>query len=100
MRSRYAAYALGLSDYIIQTTDPKNPGHQTNITKWKKELDTFTYHTTFMGLEIIDFEESNEKATVTFHAILKQNGNDTSFTEKSLFFKKNNRWLYSGVIPK
>lgn len=99
MRSRYAAYALGLADYIIHTTHPKNPGYQKNFEKWKKEIEAFSFHTTFTGLEISDFKEDEDNATVTFHATLHHGDSDASFTEKSRFLKENGKWLYlDGII--
>jgi SEC-C motif domain protein len=92
MRSRYSAYALQLVDYIIRTT----AGHanRPDIRRWKKEIETFSQTTDFIGLEIIDFTEKSDRASVTFRAILKQNQRDTSFSETSLFVKKNNQWYY------
>lgn len=99
MRSRYAAYALRLSEYIILTTHSKNPAHQSNTENWKKELEIFSSHTNFTGLKILDFEENEDQATVTFHASLTQGIRDTSFTEKSRFLYENGKWLYlDGII--
>ncbi|CCB90758.1 UPF0225 protein ychJ [Waddlia chondrophila 2032/99] len=99
MRSRYAAYALNLPDYIIKTTHPDNPAYQSNQKKWTKELQAFSIHTQFIGLEIFTFTEKKNEAFVTFKATLSQNGQDISFTEKSRFLKKNNQWLYaSGIV--
>jgi SEC-C motif-containing protein len=94
MRSRYAAYALGLSDYIIQTTHPVSPHFCHDLTKWAKQISEFSSHTEFRGLEILQFQESNSSATVTFFAHLFQNKKDVSFTEKSHFEKVEGKWLY------
>ncbi len=99
MRSRYTAYALNLPDYIIKTTHPDNPAYLSDHKKWSSELLTFSETTQFLGLEILDSHEDDHEASVTFKAILKQNGQDASFTEKSRFLKENSHWLYfSGVI--
>ena len=94
MRSRYAAYALCLPEYIIKTTHPENPAYQTNQEKWASEILTFCETTQFTGLEILDFIENKNEAFVTFKALLKQNEKDASFTEKSRFLKENHQWLY------
>lgn len=95
MRSRYSAYALGLSDYIIRTTHPENPQFQINTAKWRQEIDFFSKHTQFLKLEVLDFNESEPLAYVLFRAHLIQNGQDASFTEKSFFRKKEGQWLYT-----
>ena len=101
MRSRYSAYALGLIDYIIQTTHPTNPLFQKNPLEAKKELFYFCEETQFTGLDIINFTDGKDKAYVTFKAHLVQAGKNTSFTEKSLFLKVENKWLYvKGTVSK
>lgn len=99
MRSRYAAYALGLSDYIIQTTHPENPGFQKDTAKWQKEIEFFSQHTLFQKLEILDANDSEPLAYVIFRAHLMQRGQDASFTEKSFFKKQNGYWLYLSGTP-
>lgn len=94
MRSRYAAYALGLADYIIETTHPGSPQFQHDQVLWKKGISEFSSHTQFRDLEILHFVESSPFATVTFVAHLTQNKKDVSFTEKSYFEKVRGRWFY------
>lgn len=94
MRSRYAAYALNLPEYIIKTTHPQNPAYQKNQKKWASEILTFCETTQFCGLEILDFTQNENEAFVSFKAILKQNEQDASFKEKSRFVKENGQWLY------
>ncbi len=101
MRSRYAAYALGLPDYIIKTTHPKNPSYTTQVKEWARGILDFSQKTAFEGLKILEFVDRDTKATVTFAAYLKQNGHDASFTEKSHFIKVDGHWLYlSGEMSK
>jgi SEC-C motif domain protein len=50
MRSRYSAYALGLIDYIIQTTHPKT--RASNLKKWADEIRRFSQESKFIKLEI------------------------------------------------
>lgn len=94
MRSRYSAYAKGLADYIIATTHPLSSYWQPNNANWKKEIQQFSQSISFEGLEILDFKESGEKATVVFIAYLKQQGHDATFTERSQFEKIKGSWLY------
>ncbi len=97
MRSRFSAYALKLTDYIIQTTSPQKLKESKDLKKWKAEILFFCENTIFENLEILEFIPPNEqekKAFVTFKAHLKQNDIDVSFTEKSRFEKIDGKWFY------
>ncbi|MBX9923149.1 MAG: hypothetical protein K2Y01_03470 [Rhabdochlamydiaceae bacterium] len=94
MRSRYSAYALGLADYIIETTHPDHPHVSAKVWEWREDILQFTRETEFLDLEILSSEERQEKAYVTFTASLMQHGKDVSYTEKSLFELKDGIWLY------
>ena len=101
MRSRYTAYALNLPSYIIKTTHLDNPHYCEDLALWAQEISAFALQTQFEKLEIVDFEENGEVATVTFVAHLSQNGQDCTFTEKSDFEKVKERWLYrSGEVTR
>jgi SEC-C motif-containing protein len=99
MRSRYAAYALNLPQYIIDTTHPENSHYQENKDKWMQELHDFSNNIRFDGLKILSFQDGDTQAGVTFRAYLRQGEIDSSFTEQSKFIKMDDRWFYlSGVI--
>jgi SEC-C motif domain protein len=99
MRSRYSAYALGLVDYIIETTHALHPEHSGNEDARKLQIRTFCTQTHFDGVKILAFVDGQEEATVTFTAYLRQSDADASFTEKSLFVKESGRWFYkSGEV--
>lgn len=95
MRSRYSAYALGNTAHIMRTTHPDSPHWRANATAWKASLDAFSVNTEFAGLEILATDET----TVTFQATLFQNGQDASYTERSLFAQVDGRWLYIAAHP-
>ncbi len=88
MRSRFAAFALGKVGYIMQTEQLDTPSS-------REELSRFCEQTDFVGLHF--WAETD--TTVTFRAVLLQNGRDASFTERSLFEKQRGRWLYVGALP-
>jgi len=95
MRSRYAAYAKGLVDYVMDTTHPEGPHWQADRAAWARELQAFCAATRFAGLDILDAPEpQGDQATVTFHAHLTRSGRDVGFTERSLFRRVDGRWLY------
>jgi SEC-C motif-containing protein len=99
MKSRYSAYAANDSDYIIKTTHRDNKDYTSDEQKWKESIHDFVDHTEFKGLEILNFEEGEDTAYVTFKASLFQGAIDVSFTEKSKFVKVHDLWLYhSGEI--
>ena len=101
MRSRYSAYALMNVDYIIRTTHPENPTYTVDFTEWKKEIRKSYQNTQFVDLKILEFTDGKETAFVTFTAVLKREGQDLSFTERSTFLKVGEFWLYKdGVIKK
>jgi SEC-C motif-containing protein len=94
MRSRYSGYALGLVDFIITTTHPKNPSFSLPLDEWKAQIRAFSTSTSFDGLVIHEFVDGADTASVTFTVILRQQANDISFTEKSEFEKGGDQWLY------
>ncbi|MBI5346550.1 MAG: peptide deformylase [Chlamydiae bacterium] len=96
MRSRYSAYVLNIPDYIVATTHPASPEYSDNKFNWKRSLSKFSRSSTFHKLEILDFKENNNLATVTFTVYLSQDNHDATFTERSYFEKIKGRWLYRG----
>jgi SEC-C motif-containing protein len=98
MRSRYCAYALGLSEYIIKTTHPLNNDYKNDTVLWEKEISQFSADFEFEKLTIIDSHDEEDYSFVTFNVKLNINGKDNSFTEKSKFEKIDKIWLYlSGI---
>ena len=96
MRSRYAAYALNNAPYLMKSTHPNSPHYQNDTLAWIASINQFYKEMDFMGLEILSEEMSPEstKGWVTFKATLFQGTHDISYTERSLFLKKDERWLY------
>ncbi|MDD5717660.1 MAG: YchJ family metal-binding protein [Sulfuricurvum sp.] len=90
MRSRYSAFALGLSRYIMETTHPDNPDFTQEREEWEQTILDFSHNTRFIGLKISEFIDGDEEAFVTFHAQLDSG----TLTEKSRFLKTGGRWLY------
>lgn len=94
MRSRYAAYALGLVDYVLDTTAPDGPQAKPDRATWAAEVGEFARTTKFVGLEVQGSGERDDTGWVRFRAVLTRGGRDASFAEKSAFVKKDGRWLY------
>lgn len=95
MRSRYAAYALGLVDYIVATTDPAGPQWVADATAWRTSILTFSRGTRFEALELLSASADH----VVFRAGLRQGGRDASFVEDSRFTRVNGRWCYHSGVP-
>ena len=94
MKSRYSAYAVGDSKYIINTTHVLNNDYSEDKKTWENNIKNFMKDTNFNALEILEFIDGNTKAYVTFKASIDINGVDSTFNEKSKFIKENEKWLY------
>jgi SEC-C motif-containing protein len=85
MRSRYAAFALGEHDYLLQTWHPdfRPAGLQLDPgIRW-------------IGLDIIAAEQRAEAATVEFEARLIARGVVSALHERSDFILERGRWYYT-----
>lgn len=98
MRSRFAAYALGLVDYILDTTDPKGPMARDDRRAWAADVAGFCRATRFDGLVILGSGQGSgdqgDEGWVRFRAVLVQDGSDASFEERSRFVREGGRWRY------
>ncbi len=94
MKSRYCAYAVGDSKYIMKTTHPDNSDYTTDTKEWSQSISLFSEHTDFMGLTILEYIEGEEEAFVKFKAQLSSG----DLIEKSRFLKVAGKWLYRGGI--
>ncbi len=90
MRSRYSAYAVGNSSYLVKTTHPDNVDYSSNTVAWIASIEGFCQDTEFLGLKIINTIETKEESFVTFRAELSSG----EIMERSRFLKIKNQWLY------
>ncbi len=89
MRSRYAAYALHLIDYLVATTHPENR----NLYR-KKDIESWSKQNLWLKLEIIS--AAHDK--VEFKAYYRSGSDEYIHHENSTFKTENKRWYYlSGV---
>ena len=99
MRARYAAYALGKVRFIQNTERSDPPLLPKELIERRRSLKRFCQNTQFLGLQILDEAMLGDgQAAVTFHATLLRDGQDASFTEKSLFELRNGRWVYVSAV--
>lgn len=94
MKSRYCAYAIEKSEYIILTTHQNNRDFNTDTKVWNNDILDFSRNTKFEKLEILEFIDEQTESFVTFKANITQNKQDVSFVEKSRFVKENGKWQY------
>ena len=95
MRSRFTAYALDKTDYILATWDASVQPEKINFAD--ENLD-------WQRLKIIDTKKggiNDSKGVVEFKAFYLNNGEAYMLHEISRFTKSNGRWFYvDGVIKK
>lgn len=86
MRSRYTAFVLGLSDYLLATWHP-------STRPASLELDEPGLH--WLGLDLRSHTQQDpDHATVEFVARSKQGGRAHRLHETSRFVRENERWFY------
>jgi SEC-C motif domain protein len=97
MRSRYAAFALGLGEYLVQTLSAGHPerGHDALA----RALSRVKEKQRFLGLTILGTAVDGDRGEVTFHARIFEHGVDRSFTERSAFVREAAGWRYAGEAP-
>ncbi len=90
MRSRYSAYVLGAGEYLVATTVPeKQVNDDAELIRRHAEA------TTWLGLEVLEAQEKETAATVTFKAYYREGeGVIHVHHEKSRFRKEAGRWYY------
>lgn len=94
MKSRYSAYAVNDTEYIMRTTDTNNSDFSRDKVSWGKKIKQFMDDTQFVSLDILEFLENEEESFVTFKVNMFIDGVDSSFIEKSRFVKNNDEWFY------
>ena len=90
MRSRYSAFAKGLADYLIRTTDPDGEAYEEDTALWRKSLLQTAKSHSFPGVII----HETGPDFVYFTARIFQGVRDVSFSERSHFVRRDGRWLY------
>jgi SEC-C motif domain protein len=102
MRSRYAAYALGLGAYLVRTLAKGHPDLALPREDLERMLSRAKERQRFNGLRIFHSAASGERGEVLFCARIFERGQDRSFAELSDFVRDGAAWRYaSGIlVPK
>lgn len=92
MRSRYSAYVLKMTPYLLHTWHPDSR---------PATLELATDHTKWLGLEVKKHTvESENGATVEFVARYKIDGRAHRLHEISRFVREDGQWFYlDGEFP-
>ncbi|KAA8490903.1 UPF0225 protein [Porphyridium purpureum] len=90
MRARYAAFALGLPDFIILTTHPENIFFQADMSTWRRELKSYLKKVQYTALEVLNVTADAEEPVVHFRA----HSSEGVLEEKSKFMRHDGAWLY------
>jgi len=99
MRSRYAAFALGLGDYLVDTMATTHPDRTVSRDELSRELATSRTSQRFLGLQILHTSAEGGEGVVLFHARIFERGADCSFAELSRFVREDGAWRYaSGIL--
>ncbi|WP_394828541.1 YchJ family protein [Pendulispora albinea] len=99
MRSRYAAFALGLGGYLLETLSAGHPDRDLPPDDYVRQLSRAREKQRFMGLTILEASEDGDRGEVRFHARIFERGQDRSFTERSAFVREDGAWRYdSGEV--
>lgn len=99
MRSRYAAFALGLGAYLFDTLATAHPDRAAPREAAIRELSRVRERQRFMGLEVLHASATANEGEVLFVARIFEKGRDRSFAELSNFVREDGAWRYaSGVL--
>jgi SEC-C motif-containing protein len=92
MRSRYAAFALGKGDYLVETLAKDHPDRAEP--DLARQLSRARERQKFLGLTILHAEGDE----VLFYARIFERGVDKSFAELSTFVREDGAWRYASGI--
>jgi SEC-C motif-containing protein len=91
MRSRYAAFALGLGDYLVGTLSSDHADRDFDAST----LAGMREGQRFLDLCILHASEAGDEGEVLFYARIFKHGVDRSFVELSALRKESGAWRYA-----
>ena len=96
MRSRYAAFALGLGEYLVRTLAEDHPDRGHDEAGLARALSGVRERQRFLGLRVDEARAHGNEGEVVFFARIFEKGKDRSFGERSTFRREHGRWRYVG----
>ena len=103
MRSRFAAFAVGLGPYLVSTLAAGHADLELPREELVRELSQARARQRFLGLRILFAGlVAADQGEVLFFARIFEKGQDRSFAELSRFLREDGLWRYaSGIcVPK
>ena len=98
MRSRYAAFALGLGPYLVKTLAATHPHLDLPRDELVRSLSRAKERQRFTDLRILHAACEATRGEVLFFARIFERGQDRSFAELSDFARESGAWRYvSGI---
>ncbi len=93
MRSRFSAFALGDTAYLLRTWHPRTRPDQLTLDPRQR----------WFRLDVVDTERGgllDNTGTVEFHAHYRYDGRADTLRERSRFSREDSRWVYlDGTTP-
>lgn len=101
MRSRYAAFALGLGDYLVRTLASTHPDRALPADTLARDLSRARQRQRFPALRIVRAAAEGDSGQVLFVASIFERGVDRSFAERSTFVREGGAWRYASgeMVP-
>ncbi len=99
MRSRYAAFALGLGAYLVKTLAKTHEDRALPAEDLARALGQTKNAQKFMGLSILHTASQDNDGEVLFYARIFEKGAERSFVELSKFVKEGDAWRYASGEP-
>lgn len=99
MRSRYAAFSLGLGEYLVKTLAKEHADRALPRDGLVLALSRAREHQRFLDLRILHASTDGDRGEVLFYARIFERGEDRSFAELSSFGREGSAWRYaSGTL--
>ena len=100
MRSRFAAFSIGLGSYLVRTLASDHADLGLPHEELAHELSQARHQQRFLGLRIIHAAPpAGDEGEVLFFARIFEKGHDQSFVELSQFVREDKLWRYaSGIL--
>lgn len=95
MRSRYAAFSLGLGEYLVRTLATTHADYAVPRCQLVSELLRAHLEKRFAGLRILHASTAGHRGEVLFFARIYHRGANVSFAELSQFVREGEAWRYA-----
>ncbi|KDE37917.1 YchJ family protein [Kosakonia radicincitans] len=97
MRSRYTAFVLHQTEYLIKTWHPSCEAHA-----FRQQIEAGFADTHWLGLTVFEHADgvNDNEGYVSFAARFQEKGKSGAIIERSRFLKENGQWYYiDGTRP-